>query len=436
MILGAALLTAPVSAQEGITVTVAKVDVNKLRANIAKSDAEIANAKKAAKAATWLKRGATFIDVDAKPVNGIYASMPEPMLTAAFGKDVTPTTETVGAEEYTVYPYEHFKAYLLGGVVDFFTATTVVDPAALDKAYDAYAKAYEIDAKQSRKVADGMSSIRLKSFENGGSLYKLGLYNDAATNFRRAYRASTHPSSAAIDTLSLYYAGMSSTFGEDNATALVDLEKAIEMGYYVDGETFRLKFLNLYGLDRKEESLEALKTGLAMFPTSEGLIDMTMRYYAENEGDPSALIPMVQEAISKNPQNPLLYQGLARTYDKLGQIDNAIETIKKAVELAPNDFLSIYLQGWFIVKKGDEMYNELGNKTFTSNAQYQQAREIVYDVFRQALAPLEKAYTLNQSEVATVELLKNLTYRLREDEGMTAKNEKYDALFKAATGQQ
>ncbi len=429
MMLGVALMVAPASAQVAGP-TAAKVDVNKLRAAITKSDAEIANAKKAVKAATWLKRGTTFLDVDAKPVNSLYVTMPVEMLKLTFG-DAPAVEETIGQTAYTVYTYEHAKVYVTGGAVEFFIQTTMVDPAALEKAYEAFDKAYQLDAKTASKVGEGLATIRLKSLENGSGQYSLGNYKNASEQFRMAYRASSHPTSAAIDTLALYYAGMSATYAEDYANALNDINKALELGYESDGEAYRLKFLDLYNLDRKEESLETIKAGLARFPANENLIDMAMRYYADNEGDPTSLIPMVQEAIAKNPNNPNLYQGLARVYDKLGQIDEAIEAAHKAVELAPGDFLSNHLEGFFTLKKGDNMQAEADKQTFTSRAQAEQSETAVRGTYRRGLAPLEKAHSLNPTEPVTIELLKGLTFRLRDEEGMQAKYEKYNELFNA-----
>jgi tetratricopeptide (TPR) repeat protein len=431
--LGVALMAAPALAQMPMGVSVQKVDVNKLKAAIAKSDAEIADAKKAAKAATWIKRGNTFIDVDLKPVNGIYVSMPEMMLKATYG-DAPTAVENIGGTDFTVYTYEHFKAYLLNGAVEYYVPTTVIDPAALDKALEAFEKAYELDPQKVKEVSTGLEAIKRKSVEDASTEYTLGDYKKAAADFRRAFDASTQPASAAIDTLSLYYAGMSDTFGLDHAAAVEDLSKALELGYEADGDIYRLLFVAYYNLERRPEALAILQKGMALYPANEDLIDMMMRYYAENDGDASSLIPTVEEAIAKNPENPALYQGLARIYDKLGQIDNAISTIHKAVELAPEDFLSNYLEGLFIVKKGDEMSLEVGKQSFTSRTEAQEAQSKVSDVFRAAIAPLEKAYSLNNEEIATVELLKNLTFRLREDEGMQAKNDKYSELFNTMTG--
>ena len=432
--LGAALIAAPAFAQVPMGVTVEKVDVNKLKASIAKSDAEIADAKKAAKATTWIKRGNMFIDVDGKPVNGIYASMPEAMLIATYG-DAAPATEVIAGKEFKVLTYDHFKAYLLDGVVEYFVPVTVVDPQALDKAYDAFVKAYEIDPKKAKDVGTGLEAIRRKSVEDASAQFTFGNYKGAATAFRRAYNASTHSTAPQIDTLSLYYAGMSAAHALDHAASLEDLNKAVELGYEADGDIYRLMFVGLYNLDRREDALAALQKGLARYPANEDLIDMMMRYYAENDGDPSSIIPMVEEAIAKNPENPVLFQGLARVYEKLGQLDNAIETIKKAVALAPDDFLSLYLEGLFIVKKGDEMNVEVGKQSFTSRAQAQEAQSKVNDTFRQAIAPLEKAYAINPEEIATVELLKNITALLRDEPGMGEKFANYTDLFNSMSGQ-
>jgi tetratricopeptide (TPR) repeat protein len=289
-----------------------------------------------------------------------------------------------------------------------------------------------------------MSTIRIKSFENGGSRYELQKYRDAANEFRRSYKVDSHPAVNAPDStalLALYYAAMSSTYSgnethdkADFEAAIADFDKLLAKGYEAEGDVYRLKFIDLYNLDRKPESLATLQEGISRFPGNEDLIDVMMRYYAENDGDPTSMIPLVEAAIAKSPDNPMLYQGLARVYDKLEQIDNSIETMKKAVTLAPDDFFSNYYLGLFIVKKGDAMNVELGQQTFTSRTESQAARERMMDVFRSSVAPLEKAHALNPEEDAAVELLKNVTFWLRDDEGMMQKYEKYNTLFKSMSG--
>ncbi|MDR2891380.1 MAG: tetratricopeptide repeat protein [Alistipes sp.] len=432
-LLGAALVAAPaLRAQDmgALPLSVKAVNAEKLKAAIEKSKAETADAKKGAKSATWIKLGDAFLEAERMPVNGLYSTLSEETLKATFGQTTT-RQEEMGGATVTVYPYEHFTAWVSGGQVQFFLPTTVVDPAALDNAYDAYDHAYTMDAKSARKVADGMENIRIRGMENGGAHFSLSKHLEASADFRRAYRASVHPAVNRLDTIALFYAGMTGVFGGDYENAIADLDRAIETGYEADGETYRLKFLALYNLDRKEESLEVLKKAVAIYPANEDIIDMLLRYYAENEGDPTGMIPMVEEAIAQNPDNANLYQGLARIYDKLNQVDNAIASIRKAVAIVPEDFLSNYLEGLYIVRKGDAMNAELGNMAITSRDQYQSALAEVNAVFASALPALEKAYSITPSEIATVELIKNLTFRLRDDEAMNQKYEKYNALFES-----
>ncbi len=435
-VLGLALVAAPaLRAQDlgGIGLTVEKVNPEKLRSAIAKSDAEIADPKKNVKAATWIKRGETFLDAEGKPVNGLFNGLDETTLKQTFG-DAIPEEVTIGEADYTVYTYEHFKAYLLDGRVDVFVPLTVIDPAALDKAYDAFAKAYDLDPKTVKKVGIGLTNVHIRSVDNGGAYYALLDFAEAAKNFRMAYKASAHPAVNNIDTMSLFYAGYLGTFAGDYKTALNDLNKALELGYEANGETYYYKFHCLYALGDKEGALETLKYAVGLYPNNDSILEGLMGLYSAGEEDPSSLVPLVLNAIAQNPENAGLQLGLARIYDKLGQADNAIEAAKKAARLAPDDFFGSYFEGLYIVKKGDEKDAELRNMTITSRAQYQQMLASVNEVFMQAVEPLERAYAINPSEIATVELLKNLTYRLRDDAAMNAKYEKYDALYKSMGG--
>ena len=50
--------------------------------------------------------------------------------------------------------------------------------------------------------------------------------------------------------------------------------------------------------------------------------------------------------------------------------------------------------------------------------------------FADAIAPLEVAYSLNPKEIATVERLKNVTFRLRDESAdMKAKYDKFNGLY-------
>ncbi|MDR0907483.1 MAG: hypothetical protein LBM63_02575 [Rikenellaceae bacterium] len=438
IVLGVALLAAPaLHAQNftGIPLAYEKISVDKLKKEIEKSDAEIADPKKNGKAATWIKRGDVLLDVEGKPTNGIFTGLDEGTMKLSFGEAPTEAVELSGVQ-YTVYTYEHFKAYVAGSRLEFYVPTTIIVENALPAAYDAYAKAYDMDAKVAKKVGSGMLNIHSRAMENGSTYFNLKEYKTAAANFRLAYKATAHPSVGAPDTIALYNAGFVGTLGEDYTAALEDLDGVIALGYENNGDVYYYKFYCLYKLDQKAEATQTLEEGLAKYPNNDNIIAALLDVYSTDpDKDPTNLIPLVLNVIEQNPTNADLYVGLARVYDKLNQRDNAIEAVRKASTINPNNFLANYFEGYYLAKKGDDEDGKLRSMTVTSRTQYQQAKAAVDAIYAEAIAPLERAYEITPSEPATLELLKNITFRLRDAEGITAKYEKYNELYKALTAE-
>lgn len=413
----------------GITLTYEKINVDQLKKNIEKSDAEIANPKKNTKAATWIKRGDLLVNVDGAPVNGLFVGIDEPTLKTTFG-EVPVETVNIGSVPYSVYTYEHFKGYVKDGKLAFYIPSTVIVENALPQAYDAYAKAYDIDNKAS-KVGTGMKNINSRAAEKGGAYFGLQDYKAGADNFRLAYKASIHPSLGQPDTLSIYNAGFLGTLAGDYENALHDIEIAIALGYESNGDSYYYKFFCLYQLGRMQEATDVLEAAIIKYPNSDTIITALLDVYSTNpDKDPSGLVPLVLNVIKQNPNNPDLYVGLARVYDKLGQLNDAIEAARSAVAIDANSFLGNYYIGYYIAKQGDEKDKELHDMAITSREQYLRAQAEVTKIYAEAIPSLEKAYEINPSEIATIELLKNLTFRLRDTEGMSTKYEKYNALYK------
>ena len=433
--LGAALIATPALTKaqggyEGVGLYVTKINVEKLRGNIAKSDAEIADAKKNTKSATWIKRGNMFIDVDGKAVNGLFQGAQEEELKLAV-PEATTGEEIVDGTPYTVYNSGQAKIYVNGGQIIFYTPAIVVDSAALNKAYEAFDKAYTMDPKTAAKVKTGMGKIHDKAKLDGEIFFSLNDMRVAAKNFRLAYKASAHPTLNAPDTVSLFNAGYADILLGDYATALEDMTTTLAMGYESDGNTRYFKAMAEYQTGKVEESLATMQKGMELFPANENLINFAMAYYTDQGKDPSELVPSVLSAIEKNPKNPKLYDGLARVYDKLGRHDEAIETIKKAIELSPSDWIPCYLEGIYIINKANAMSKEAANNSMSLSAsQNKAAKAAIDEVYKTAVAALERAHNIAPKRTEVVAKLKELTYVLREDPEMGAKYEKYDALFK------
>ena len=74
-----------------------KLNKEAIQAKLSKSDADIADAKKSAKAATWLNRGKVYYEAASAPVKDVFVSMEEMMLKLAVGEPAA--KEEAPAEE-------------------------------------------------------------------------------------------------------------------------------------------------------------------------------------------------------------------------------------------------------------------------------------------------------------------------------------------------
>lgn len=421
--------TSIVNGQDGVTPPVEKFNKVSAEKRVAKSNADIENPKKNIKASTWVKRGDMFYEVATQPTSGIFRDLAESAMIAAQGE--APKTEVViDGTKYTEYTYEHFKAYVKNGLVSSFFVTTEIEPDALGKAEAAYAKAYELDPKSEKKVVAGLKNLKNAYFERGNNYLSVGDFAQAADNYYNAYKMGAYPVIDARDTSSLYNAGYCYLVAENYKKGAECFEKAIEYGKEEDGDVYYYAFLCQFQDGQMDTAEKTIKEGIAKYPGNTNIIEGLIKFYASVEKDPNEIIPLVKAGIEKDPTNPLLYYGLGLIYDKLGDSDSAIAEMLKAQTLKPDDFYILVNLGLFYSKKGDALNTQMNQRgQWASAAEYDEYLKKVNDEYAKALPYLEKAYEVNPSEKVTVEVLKSLTFRLRDLPGMQAKYDKYQAIY-------
>ena len=239
------------------------VNVEKARAGLKKQDAAVADAKKAAKANTWLKRANAYYAAANDPTAGVFAGLNETVLLNTVGSKVAEAGENVvvNGAQLRKYACENFDAYCQNGQIVFVVATTVIDPNALEIAYESYDKAYSLSPKVEKKVNAGMTNIMNKHIFNAQGYYGIGKLTEAASEFYKAYRASCHAAVNHPDTVDVYNAAVMATVGGDFKNGLTYVDEAIKLNYMEGGETYYYKSVCLYNLGQKEEAKEVLKEG-------------------------------------------------------------------------------------------------------------------------------------------------------------------------------
>lgn len=423
-----------------------KLNKDAIQAKLSKSDADIADVKKNVKAAVWLNRGKVYYEAATAPVKDVFVSMDDMMLKLAAGEPTAKEEVVIMGTPYVAWKYPYCTVYFYGNKVATFVGEDIF-PGAAKTAVDAYKKAYELDPKQAEKVKAGLKSLADYCIQLGETASKAGLTVVAADAFELAYDAQSSPAYGTPDGMCLSNAGLLRTMdGPTNPASFVRgaelLSKALATGYSdEEGNIYYYLYHCYYGQKDNDPGMilkakEALMTGLEKFPKNERIMEGLIALYTteESAGDPQELVAMVDRSLAENPSSADLWTGRGFLFYKLENYDESIASFKKTVELKPEEFDGYIKLGTVYAFKGDALQQAMNAKQHTSQAAYDADLEAVNAVYREALPFLEKAYSLNQQDVNTLQLLKSIYFRLRDEEGMMDKFNYYNPLWKAAAG--
>ena len=428
-----------------------KVNKEALLSKIEKSDEAVADAKKGTKSATWINRGKAYYDAAVAPTKSLFVGLEGTMLKLADGDPTSVGKETVNGTEYEAWVYPYYTAYFEGGKVKTWKQTQTVYDGAIDKALESYVKAYEMDPKSASKVKDGLQQISDFCSQVGNAGLDTGDFVGAADAYIKAFTAQSCPAyEGKPDPALLYYAGYLRTVdGANNPESFVlggeYLSKAIDMGYAdEEGNIYYYLFHCYYGQKDKDRSFlekakQMLLSGVEKFPKNDRIIDGLVQLYTtpdDKVGDPADLIDLIDKAIENNPSSVDLWFGRGRIFYALKDYDQSIASFKKVVELMPDLYEGNYYLGVFYTIKGDEANKAINEKQYSSQAAYDADLKDVNAIYMEAVPYLEKALEIKANDPSTLELLKSICFRLRDEAGMMEKYNKYNELFKQVQGQE
>ena len=317
------------------------------------------------------------------------------------------------------------------------------------KAIEAYNKAYEMDPKTADKVKEGLKQISDFCSQVGNTGIDTGNYADAADAYALAFEAQSSPAHGNPEPALLYYAGYLRTVdGAANPASYVIgadyLNKALDLGYNdEEGNIYYYLFHCYYGQKDADKAnvlkaKDALVAGIKKFPKNERILDGLVQLYTNPEdsvGDPADLVALIDAAIESNPENVDLWFGRGRIFFALKQYDESIASFQKVVELKPELFEGNYYLGVFYTIKADEMNKVMNEKQYSSQAAYDADLKAANAVYMEAIPWFEKAHELKADDFNTLDMLKQLCFRLRDEPGIQEKYDKYFPLWKAAKGE-
>ena len=431
------------------TATAQKVNTASELGKLEKADAACADAKKGAKAATWIAHAKAYSNAFMAPTKELGVGVPVYAIPTLSQPEGTAEELFLGNPVIT-YQYEYVDIYInpASGLIEGWKQKKSVKENLAETAIESLKKAYEMDPKSGSKIIPLAQSLANALAQQGDVLNSIGNILESGYAFELAFRAQSIVPEAQANYGNLYNAGMqytmhaSSLEGEEAIAAFERGEKifneALAAGYNDEaGNIYYFLFHSYYGQREKNreeylaKSKEALLTGIKLYPKNTTILDGLMNFYTAEVGvgDPAELTEMIEKSLQDDPTNYDLWFGRGRVYNAMKNYDECIKSFEKCAEIDPNGFESNFYVAYFIIEKANALVETLNSTPNMSYEAYNSENEKINLVFAEAIPWLEKAHELNPTDIASIEYLNGICFRLREMEGMMDKYNKYHELY-------
>ena len=422
--------------------TAQKISSDAHKAKLEKSNADIANPKKAAKSATWYNRGKICVDAIVAPTKDIFSGLDANMLQISLG------TAPIEVKD-NIHSFEWVDVHTKNGKVVAWAVKKQVLDNAYEIAKEAFLKAYELDPASAPKIKTALEELINHYSELGSISLDITEYKTAIDVYMKAVGLQENPAIGKVDPRYYFFAGQLAAFlGAQEANYFEDGEKylneALKLGYKDEqGNLYYFLFHCYYGqrAENKENLIKAknaLLEGIEKYPRNERIMEGLIQLYTSEEGvgNPADLVERIDKMLAEKQDNADLWFARGQVFFKLKNYDECIASFLKINDLKPNDYDTNFYLGYFYMAKGDEVNRAFNTRLDSINSQeeYQAGLKEVNAAYMKSLPWLEKAMELKPESVDCAEYLKVLCFRLRNEDGIMDKYNKYNALYKKLKG--
>jgi len=374
------------------------------------------NAKKATKAATWLKLGEAYVKAYDAPIGNIWSGASKQDLALVMGNEKPSTTETVvlNGEQMTKEVYADKNLYFRGnGQLAIIEVTQTADKDALVKAAEAYQKAYSLDNKKSKDVVEALKGISGKLVQDAYNQYSLGNPAAASELFEKAANVVSGAPVSKIDTNSIYNAGFTALNAKDNERAKKFFEQCYKLGYYSENGAI---FAKLAEID-PTKAKQYLEEGFEKYPASQEILIGLINYYVGSGESTDRLFELLDKAKANEPNNSSLYYVEGNIRSKLGDNAAAVAAYRKCNEIDPNNAFGYIGEG--ILHYNEALDIQTKAQTEQDDAKYMALVEQFEKALKDCLPPFEKAFEVtkdNEIKKSIAEYLKQVYFRFRDQD--------------------
>ena len=401
---------------------------------IDKAEATALDAKKGAKPAPWVKLGEAYVKAYSNPTANLSTGIDKQTFSLMAGeKPSAVETVTLDGQTYEKQVLSRANVYFTqAGNLAFYEVTkpsVAGDP--LEKAVNAYAKAYQLGAKD-KDVDAALQNIVGFYYQDAITAYSLGNLEKASDLFGKAAAASMTPPSSKIDTNAVYNTAFTALNAGNFARAKEYYNKCLDLGYAAEGSVYAS--LSNCALADKDTTAakQYLADGLKLYPDNASILTNLINLYIQMKEDPKKIVELLDEAKAQMPDNPSLYYVEGNILTGIKDWDGALAAYKKASEIDPNYEWGYYGEGSMWLTKQAALVDEANALPVNAYKEYDAKMEEISQALKNAAPAFEACYAKATNEdlkAAAADFLKRVYFALRnEGEEYKAAYEKYNAI--------
>jgi tetratricopeptide (TPR) repeat protein len=400
---------------------------------LAKSESEIVDPKKSVEPKTWINRGSLMLDIYEFPIKDVMQGMSQLQIKTVYkGEKVRTDIIEVGLTEYEVLRYADKKLYFdEQGLLAFWEITDPLTEDPLIKSFEAYSKAYELDAakKNTKKIKEGFSILANKLNIEASISFGLGKYKDALHLFEVSLNCTGHPAVGNVDTVVIYNTAIVANLAEDSDKAAQYYKKSLDIGYDMEGATYAGYAEALMAKGDTLEAKNVLTQAIVKYPENQAILIHLINIYLTEGSDLSSILPYIKQAQENDPTNASLHYVEGTIYEKMNNLDMVIACYEKAMEVDPTYFPAYFSMGALHFNMAVDFQDQAGSDKITDE-EYNQLVEQMEAAFEKSIPYFTRAHELNAQDRVSVESLKNIYFRFRmKSQEMMDKYEYYTKIL-------
>ncbi|MCF6213723.1 MAG: tetratricopeptide repeat protein [Flavobacteriaceae bacterium] len=179
-------------------------------------------------------------------------------------------------------------------------------------------------------------------------------------------------------------------------------------------------------LGENGKGLEVLKKARELAPDDYNLLlaeaDLQIKM-----GNRDKFGELMNLAIKKNPDNPVLYFNLGVINSEQNKDEEAIKYYKKAIELKA-DYFDAYINLASVLRKDESKIIDEMNNSLSDFDKYDQLKAKLSDLYKVVLPYYEKAYGIKNDDISIIQTLMGIYENLEMDDKYKTLRASYDLL--------